>query len=88
MSVAAARPSPPELSIVMPVYNEAEGVGPVVRAWLRELDTLKIDYEFLAFDDGSRDRTSDVLNEIARDYERMAAESPKLRRSGPIETVH
>ena len=28
------------------------------------------------------------LNEIARDYERMAAEAHKLRRSGPIGTMH
>jgi hypothetical protein len=39
--------------------------------------------------DGTKDQAvRKRLNEIARDYERMAAESPKLRRSGPIETVH
>ena len=28
------------------------------------------------------------LNEIARDYERMAAQAHRLKRSGPIETIH
>ena len=44
-----------ELSVVMPVYNEADAVGPVVSAWARELDRLKIRYELLVYDDGSRD---------------------------------
>jgi len=54
-----------ELSVVMPVYNEADAVEPVVRAWAEELDRLKIGYEFLVYDDGSRDRTAAVLRQIA-----------------------
>ena len=37
----ATRPNDPELSVVMPVYNEADTVGSVVRSWVDELDRLK-----------------------------------------------
>jgi hypothetical protein len=39
--------------------------------------------------DGMKDReVRNRLNEIARDYERMAAEAHKPKRSGPIATLH
>lgn len=57
----------------MPVYNEAAGVGPVIRSWLQELDRLRIDYELRVYDDGSRDETSRVLDEIAREHPRVVA---------------
>ena len=61
----AARPSGLELSVVMPVYNEAGAVGGVVRSWVTELDRLQIRYEFLLYDDGSRDETATVLRQLA-----------------------
>jgi hypothetical protein len=42
----------PELSIVMPVYNEGAVIAEVVTTWIQELERLAIDYEFLAYDDG------------------------------------
>ena len=55
----------------MPVYNEAEAVGAVVRSWTDELDRLKIGYEFLVYDDGSRDGTAEALNKVASDRPRL-----------------
>jgi glycosyltransferase involved in cell wall biosynthesis len=55
----------------MPVYNEAAVIEEVVASWLRELDRLGIDYEFLAYDDGSRDETGRIL-------ERLATQQPGL----------
>src|SRR5690349_11844185 len=43
--------SRPELSIVMPAYNEDAVIAEVVTAWLQELERLGIDYEFLVYDD-------------------------------------
>jgi len=54
----------PELSIVMPVYNEGAVIAEVVTAWVRELDRLDIDYEFRAYDDGSRDDTGRILERL------------------------
>ena len=55
----------PELSIVMPVYNEAEAIGAVVRSWAEEIERLGIRYEFLLYDDGSRDGSADALDRLA-----------------------
>jgi dolichol-phosphate mannosyltransferase len=60
-----------ELSVVMPVYNEAGTVESVIRSWLGELDRLGVSYEFLVYDDGSRDRTPEVLGEIAKRHKRL-----------------
>jgi dolichol-phosphate mannosyltransferase len=57
----------PELSIVMPVYNEGAVIAEVVTSWLQELDRLGVDYEFLAYDDGSRDETGRILERLADD---------------------
>ena len=53
------------LSIVMPVYNEGAVIAEVVTSWIQELERLGIDYEFLAYDDGSRDETGRILERLA-----------------------
>ena len=58
----------PELSIVMPVYNEAAVIAEVVTSWLREVERLGIDYELLAYDDGSRDDSGHVLERIGMEH--------------------
>src|SRR5690606_17589670 len=55
----------PALSVVMPVYNEEQSVGDVLAEWTSALDALGITYEFLVLDDGSRDRTGEVVREMA-----------------------
>jgi glycosyltransferase involved in cell wall biosynthesis len=57
--------SRPELSIVMPVYNEDAVIAEVVTAWIQELERLGIDYEFLVYDDGSGDETGRILERLA-----------------------
>ena len=57
--------SRPELSIVMPVYNEGAVIAEVVIAWIQELERLGIDYEFLVYDDGSRDESGRILERLA-----------------------
>jgi glycosyltransferase involved in cell wall biosynthesis len=39
-----ALPPVPQLSVVMPVYNEEQGIAVVVAAWTRMLDRLGISY--------------------------------------------
>jgi len=48
----------------MPVFNEAAVIEEVVTAWLRELERLGIGYEFLAYDDGSRDESGRILERL------------------------
>jgi polyisoprenyl-phosphate glycosyltransferase len=58
----------PILSVVVPMYDE-EDVLPIFFARMRPLlDGLGIAYELLVVDDGSRDRTAELLTAAARDW--------------------
>lgn len=56
----------PEISVVIPFYNEEEVVVSVVEEVLVALRTLGLRYEVLAVDDGSSDHTGELLDEAAR----------------------
>jgi glycosyltransferase involved in cell wall biosynthesis len=73
----------PELSVVMPAYGEERGIAGVVSAWMAELDRLGIDYEFLVYDDGSKDRTREVLQQLAAERPRLLVSSHSNRGHGP-----
>jgi glycosyltransferase involved in cell wall biosynthesis len=45
------------LSIVVPAYNEAASIGPVLAGIQRAMDESRLDYEILVIDDGSQDDT-------------------------------
>jgi dolichol-phosphate mannosyltransferase len=60
-----------DLSVVIPVRNEAENVAPLVAEIAAVLDGLAA-YEILYVDDGSTDATADEIT-------RLAAEVPHLR---------
>ncbi|WP_431274107.1 glycosyltransferase [Variovorax ureilyticus] len=57
-SVAADRPT---LSVVIPVYNEEAGLAALFARLYPALDALKVDYEIVFIDDGSRDRSASLL---------------------------
>ena len=47
----------PELSVVIPVYNEEAGLGKLFDRLYPALDALGIAYEVVFVNDGSRDKT-------------------------------
>jgi dolichyl-phosphate beta-glucosyltransferase len=51
----------PELSVVIPVYNEAARVSKTLHAALNYLKSMKIPAEILIVDDGSQDQTLEVV---------------------------
>jgi glycosyltransferase involved in cell wall biosynthesis len=52
---------PPEpVSVVIPAYNEGEGVGAVVANISKVLTHAEIPYEIIVVDDGSQDQTAEV----------------------------
>jgi glycosyltransferase involved in cell wall biosynthesis len=55
---------PAELMIVMPVYNEEASVRKVVMEWFQEIVNWTENFVFLAIDDGSTDRTPEVLSRL------------------------
>ena len=69
----------PELSIVMPIYNEEDNIIPVVEELMNKLDG-KIVYELIVVDDGSEDSTTEKLQYMAKAHSRLhIAQHPNNR---------
>src|SRR4051794_21873578 len=54
---------PPELSVVIPVFNEETGLPALFARLYPALDALGVAYEVIFVNDGSRDRSAAVLRE-------------------------
>jgi len=60
-----------ELSVVLPAYNEEPNIDRVVRQVMAYLDLTGIDYEILPVNDGSRDRTGEILAALQGEFPRV-----------------
>ncbi len=60
-----------ELSVVLPAYNEEANIDRVVRGVVAYLEPTGIDYEVLPVNDGSRDRTAEILAALQRELPRV-----------------
>src|SRR5262245_33321164 len=69
--VAAEADAGPELSLVMPCYDEAEIVERSVRDLFAAFDAAGRRLELIAVDNGSRDRTGEILAALARREPRL-----------------
>ena len=56
----------PEISVVVPVYNEQATLEEVYRRTVETLDALGRPYELIVVDDGSSDRTWAILEQLHR----------------------
>jgi undecaprenyl-phosphate 4-deoxy-4-formamido-L-arabinose transferase len=56
------------LSIVVPVYNSQESLPELVAELARVLPTLVEQYEVIFVNDGSRDKSWDVVQQLSREY--------------------
>jgi dolichol-phosphate mannosyltransferase len=57
--------SQPELSLVIPCYNEEDNLRPLIAAIHAAVDPLKVPYEIVITDDCSKDKSWDILKELA-----------------------
>lgn len=53
------------LSVVIPVYNEQESLPELIRRTRAACDPLGLEYEILLVDDGSSDRSAEVIEQAA-----------------------
>ena len=60
-----------ELSLIVPLYNEAESIEPLYEAIVQTMAPLDITYEILFVDDGSTDRTYAKARELAHTDPRL-----------------
>jgi glycosyltransferase involved in cell wall biosynthesis len=75
-------PAPPELSVVIPVFNEAGTIAGVVLGWASELERLGIEHELLVYDDGSTDETGAILRQLAGQLPRLRVRAQANRGHG------
>ncbi len=54
-----------DLSLVIPVYNEEENLPLLYQAVMAAIQPLKLTWEVVLVDDGSRDRSPQILTELA-----------------------
>jgi dolichol-phosphate mannosyltransferase len=53
-------------SIVIPAYNEEDGITNTVQAIVQTLDKKGINYEILVVNDNSRDQTEEILQQLSK----------------------
>ena len=60
------RPLPPSLSVVVPCYNEEDVIAELERRLTTTVSALSIPYEIILVNDGSKDKTWGMLQQIAQ----------------------
>lgn len=82
---AFASPLTPPVSVIMPAYNEAPGIVEAVRA----MSSLRYpQYEIIVVDDGSTDRTFQVLSDEFDLIEVPRVIDPRVPTRGRVHSVH
>jgi glycosyltransferase involved in cell wall biosynthesis len=56
----------PDLSIVVPLYNEEANVDALYKRLKAVVDAMGVSYQFVFINDGSRDRTLALVHELSR----------------------
>lgn len=72
-----------ELALIMPVYNEEGAIKNVLEKWDKTLSDLHIDYKIFAYNDGSKDKTGEILKEISSEHENIIAINKENSGHGP-----
>jgi len=55
--------NPKSLSVIIPAYNEEERIQSALESVLFALTQLQLDYEIIPVNDGSRDRTQEIIEQ-------------------------
>jgi glycosyltransferase involved in cell wall biosynthesis len=69
------------LSIIVPLFNEEENVGPLYQAIRHAIAGLGDPVEIVFVDDGSRDRTFKIAEDLPRDQDNVHLRLVKFRRN-------
>ena len=70
---------PPSISMIVPALNEADNLIETIPQAIAVLEGMNVDYEVLVIDDGSTDRTPQVMRSLLGEYPHLR--SVRLRRN-------
>lgn len=83
-----------ELAVIIPVYNEEGSIEKVINKWNTELLKTSINFEIHVYNDGSKDKTLDILSKLKRNnrnlfihHKNNSGHGPTILR-GYCETSH
>ena len=65
MNASRTTPAGPSLTVIVPAFNEEPHLERAVAAYERAVASVCADYEFIVFDDCSRDRTGEIADRLA-----------------------
>jgi len=60
-----------ELSVIIPIYNEEENIGILFSRLSKVLENISPNYELIFINDGSRDRSVELIKELAKQHNRV-----------------
>ncbi len=66
-------PLAPDVSVVVPIYNEVESLPTLIGAIASSLEATSLRYEILCVDDGSTDGSTDQLRELTQTHPHLRA---------------
>lgn len=72
-----------ELAVIIPAYNESEIIGTVLQDWLEQLRKLEINFSIHVYNDGSKDSTRYVVEQIAESETEVFIHDKKNSGHGP-----
>ena len=78
----------PKLSIIVPMYNEEENAPITIRRIAEVIEPLRITWELILVDDGSTDKTREVLERLSatHEYVRFLSYRPNKGRGRALRT--
>ncbi len=72
-----------DLKLIIPVYNEEGAIHAVINDWTQTLHQLNIDFSIYVFNDGSKDNTLQILNDLAKENDKLVVVDKKNSGHGP-----
>lgn len=67
-----------ELSLILPAYNEEANLQGVISSLVETFERAKIDYELILVDNGSSDRTAEIIRQLINQNPRLKAVSVQV----------
>lgn len=72
-----------DLAVILPAYNEEGSIGKVINEWNTELLEIDVNFRIHVYNDGSKDRTSKMLDEINKTNKNLIVHNKVNSGHGP-----